>query len=30
VSPVPTGSAKILDASPNLLTQVSGVAYEFR
>lgn len=30
VSPLPTGAAKILDAPPTLLTQVSGVAYEFR
>jgi 2',3'-cyclic-nucleotide 2'-phosphodiesterase (5'-nucleotidase family) len=30
VSPVPHGSAKILDAPATLLTQVSGVKYEFR
>lgn len=30
VAPLPKGSAKILDASPDLLTQVSGVKYEFR
>lgn len=30
VSPVPHGSAKILDAPPTLLTQVSGVVYDFR
>lgn len=30
VSPVPRGAAKILDAPPTLLTQVSGVAYVFR
>ena len=30
VSPVPHGSAKILDAPSTLLTQVSGVAYNFR
>ena len=30
VSPIPHGSAKILDAPATLLTQVSGVAYNFR
>lgn len=30
VSPIPHGSAKILDAPATLLTQVSGVAYQFR
>ncbi len=30
VSPVPTGAAKILDAPATLLTQVSGVSYNFR
>ncbi len=30
VSPMPHGSAKILDAPSTLLTQVSGVAYNFR
>lgn len=30
VSPLPHGDAKILDAPPTLLTQVSGVAYDFR
>jgi 2',3'-cyclic-nucleotide 2'-phosphodiesterase (5'-nucleotidase family) len=30
VSPTPRGAAKILDAPPTLLTQVSGVAYAFR
>jgi 2',3'-cyclic-nucleotide 2'-phosphodiesterase (5'-nucleotidase family) len=30
VSPLPRGSAKILDAPATLLTQVSGVAYTFR
>ncbi|HOY06263.1 MAG TPA: bifunctional metallophosphatase/5'-nucleotidase [Saprospiraceae bacterium] len=30
VSPLPHGSAKVLDAPATLLTQVSGVKYEFR
>jgi 2',3'-cyclic-nucleotide 2'-phosphodiesterase (5'-nucleotidase family) len=30
VTPTPRGAAKILDAPPTLLTQVSGVDYEFR
>jgi S-sulfosulfanyl-L-cysteine sulfohydrolase len=30
VSPVPVGAARILDAPPTLLTQVSGVNYSFR
>ncbi len=30
VSPMPTGAAKILDAPPTLLSQVSGVSYVFR
>jgi 2',3'-cyclic-nucleotide 2'-phosphodiesterase (5'-nucleotidase family) len=30
VSPLPKGAAKILDAPPTLLTQVSGVDYVFR
>ena len=30
VSPLPHGDAKILDAPATLLTQVSGVAYDFR
>jgi len=30
VSPLPTGAAKILDAAPTLLSQVSGVDYVFR
>jgi 2',3'-cyclic-nucleotide 2'-phosphodiesterase (5'-nucleotidase family) len=30
VSPMPHGSAKVLDAPATLLTQVSGVKYEFR
>ncbi len=30
VSPLPHGSAKVLDAPATLLTQVSGVAYNFR
>ena len=30
VSPLPQGAAKILDAPPTLLTQVSGVSYAFR
>lgn len=30
VSPVPPGAARILDASPKLLTQVHGVDYAFR
>ncbi|MBL7829319.1 MAG: bifunctional metallophosphatase/5'-nucleotidase [Saprospiraceae bacterium] len=30
VNPVPHGLAKVLDAPPTLLTQVSGVPYEFR
>lgn len=30
VTPIPTGAAKILDAPPTLLTQVSGVDYTFR
>ncbi len=30
VSPTPKGAARILDAPPTLLTQVSGVDYEFR
>jgi hypothetical protein len=29
VSPRPAGAARILDASPALLTQVSGVPYAF-
>ena len=30
VSPLPHGYAKVLDAPATLLTQVSGVAYDFR
>lgn len=30
VSPLPTGAAKILDAPPTLLSQVTGVPYAFR
>ncbi len=30
VSPIPKGAAKVLDAPSTLLTQVSGVNYEFR
>ncbi len=30
ISPLPTGAAKILDAPPTLLSQVSGVDYVFR
>jgi hypothetical protein len=30
VTPTPPGAARILDASPALLTQVSGVDYQFR
>jgi hypothetical protein len=30
VSPLPHGAAKVLDAPATLLTQVSGVKYEFR
>ncbi|MFN0176876.1 MAG: bifunctional metallophosphatase/5'-nucleotidase [Saprospiraceae bacterium] len=30
VSPLPHGYAKVMDAPPTLLTQVSGVAYDFR
>jgi S-sulfosulfanyl-L-cysteine sulfohydrolase len=30
VTPVPRGAAKILDAPATLLTQVSGVAYDFK
>lgn len=30
VSPLPKGSARALDTTPNLLSQVSGVPYQFR
>ena len=30
VSPLPKGSARALDATPNLLSQVSGVPYQFK